>query len=107
MERSGLRFEFFASKGCTTSAQKSLFFGEFYLTSRTILVRVLLSALVQRCFVSRMRDFFVDIINLSGLPKHKKKICNEGIFDIFGVGQKHFEIFIFGILQLKEVLELH
>ena len=37
---------------------KFVFFGELCLSSRIFLVSVLLSASVERCFVSRMRDFF-------------------------------------------------
>ena len=53
-----------------------------------------------------MRNFFVDIINLSGLPKHKKKICNEGIFEIFGVGQKHFEKYYFWHITVKRSVRI-
>ena len=50
----------FALKGWKLAAQKkNYFFGDFCLTSRIFLVSVLLSALVERFFVSRMRDFFV------------------------------------------------
>ena len=49
----------FANKGCKIAVQKkSLLFGDFCLTSRIILVSVLLSASVERCFVSRKWDFF-------------------------------------------------
>ena len=47
---------FFAYKWCKIAA--IFFFGEFYLTSRIFLVSVVLSASVERCFFSRMRDFF-------------------------------------------------
>ena len=45
----------FAYKGCKIAAH--FFFGKFCPTSRILLVLVLLSASVERCFVSRMRDF--------------------------------------------------
>ena len=48
MERSGLRYEHF--------------FADFALVHPPM-ASVLLSASVERCFVSRMRDFFVDIIS--------------------------------------------
>ena len=38
--------------------KKSLIFDEFCLASRIFLLSVLLSALVEGCFVSRTRDFF-------------------------------------------------
>ena len=66
MGRGGLRFDNFCSKRVyNRRAKKSLFFGEFCLTSRIFLVSVLLSASVERCFVSRMRDF--------SFPKAKRK----------------------------------
>ena len=58
-------------------ANKSLFFGKFCLTSRIFLASVLLSASVERCFVSRMRDFkiiflfFSEFINIfDQLPRN-------------------------------------
>ena len=45
-------------KGCEIAAQQKVFFGEFCHTSRMFLVSVLLSASVERCFVSLMCDFF-------------------------------------------------
>ena len=51
----------FAYKGCKINAQFFLvFFCEFSLTSRIFFVLLLLSASVERCFVSRMRDFYYD-----------------------------------------------
>ena len=41
---------------------KKVNFGEFCLTSRIFLVSVLLSATVERCFVSCMRDFLKILI---------------------------------------------
>ena len=58
----------FAHQGCTIAAQIIIitiifclyfFCVKFCLTSRIFLVSVLLSASVERCFVSRMRDFFI------------------------------------------------
>ena len=50
----------FAHKRCKIAAQKKvIYFGKFCLTSRIFLVSVLLYALVERCFVSRMRDFCI------------------------------------------------
>ena len=46
------------TKGVKLSRKKSLIFDKFCLTSRILLVSVLLSALVERCFVSRMRLTF-------------------------------------------------
>ena len=48
-----------AHNGCEIAAPIFLFFGEFCLTGRFFLVLVLLSAWVERCFVSGMRDFFL------------------------------------------------
>ena len=45
-------------KGIKSPRKKNVFFCEFCLISRIILVSVLLSASVERRFVSRMRDFF-------------------------------------------------
>ena len=56
-------------KGVKSPRKKSFFFGEFCLTSRIFLVSVQLSALVERCFVSRMRDFF-----LVGFQKLTRKV---------------------------------
>ena len=55
----------FAFKKCKITAEKKM--GEFCLTSRIFLVSVLLSALVKRCFVSHMRDFFLYIIGKSAV----------------------------------------
>ena len=52
----------FAHKRCKIYALKILVLGETCLTGRIFLVLVLLSVLVERCFVSRMRDFFMDIV---------------------------------------------
>ena len=49
----------YAHKECKIVAQKkSLFFGEFCLTSKICLVSVLISASVEGFFVSYMEDFF-------------------------------------------------
>ena len=53
----------FTNKGWKIAAQRTtqknlFFFGEFCLTSKILLVSVQLSASVERCFVSRIRDFF-------------------------------------------------
>ena len=60
MERSGLRFENFSLiKGVKLPRKKKVCFcGKFCLPSRIFLVSVLLSALFERFFVSRMQDFF-------------------------------------------------
>ena len=50
----------FALKGVKSPRKKSLVFCKFCLTSRILLVSVLLSALVERCSVSRMRDLKKD-----------------------------------------------
>ena len=56
----------FAHKECRIAAQKKKkFFGEFCPTSRIFLVSVLLSALVERFFVSRMRFLFVNLLYYS------------------------------------------
>ena len=47
-------------KGVKSPRKKSLIFDKFCLTSRIFLVSVLLSALVERCFVSCMQDFLLD-----------------------------------------------
>jgi hypothetical protein len=44
----------FAHKGCKIAVKKKR---QILVTSRIFLVSVLLSALVERCFVSRMPDF--------------------------------------------------
>ena len=47
-----------AHKGCKDAAEKKVsFFGEFCRTNR-FFVSLLLSASVERCFVSRMLNFF-------------------------------------------------
>ena len=48
-------------KGVKLQRKKKKVFGEFCLSSAIFLVSVLLSASVERCFVSRMRDFFKKI----------------------------------------------
>ena len=45
--------------------KKCLFFSKFYLNSRICLVLVLLSASVERCFFSRMRDFLLCNLKLA------------------------------------------
>ena len=60
-----------AYKGYKITAQKKcFFFCEFCLTSRIVLVSVILSASVERCFVSCMRDFY-----FSNIARFKKKSC--------------------------------
>ena len=44
--------------------KKCLIFDKFYLTSRIFFVSVLLSALVERCFVSSMREFLSVVLHL-------------------------------------------
>ena len=58
MERNGLKFENVYSKKALKSPVKKKNVGEFCLSSRILLVLVLLSEPVERLFVSRMRDFF-------------------------------------------------
>ena len=48
----------FAYRGWKIAVQTKVFFGEFWPQYQDFLVLVLLSASVERCFVSRMRDFF-------------------------------------------------
>ena len=57
MERSGVTFKPFVWKWSKIAAQKKLFFADFALVHPPM-ASVLLSASVERCFVSRMRDFF-------------------------------------------------
>ena len=71
----------FAYKGYKTAAQKKRsFFDEFCLTSRNVLVSVLLSASVERCFVSRAQDFFLHkkMLNFLALlwQKYSKYFCS-------------------------------
>ena len=59
MERSGLRYEHFCLKIVENRrAKKSFFFIADFALVHPPMVLVLLSASVERCFVSRMRDFF-------------------------------------------------
>ena len=60
MERNGLRFEtFFPIKGVKSPRKiKVIFLANFALPAGFFLASVLLSALVERCFVPRMRYFF-------------------------------------------------
>ena len=57
MERSGLAFEHFFWKWSKIAAQKKVFFFADFALVHPPLASVLLSASVERCFVSRMRDF--------------------------------------------------
>ena len=54
----------FAYKGCKIGAQKKFFFDEFCLSSRILLVLVVLSASVRRFFVSCMRYSFILLIDI-------------------------------------------
>ena len=66
MERSGLRFYFFAHKGCKIVAHFFFdFLTDFALLAGFFLVSVLLSASIKRWFVSRMRDFFSITLGIS------------------------------------------
>ena len=58
-----------------------MFFGEFCCTSRIFLVSVLLSASVERCYVSRMRDFL--FINYKFYFIEKCKWCVKKMFMIW------------------------
>ena len=59
MERRDLRFEnFFSLRVYNRRAKKYRFLANFALRAGFFLVSVLLTASVQRCFVSRVRDFF-------------------------------------------------
>ena len=62
MERSGLTFEHFVWKWSKIAAQKKVFFvvAEFALVHPPM-ASVLLSPSVERCFVSRVRDFYLKI----------------------------------------------
>ena len=58
MEWNGLGiWKLLLTKGVKLPRKKNSFFAEFCLTYRIFLVSVLLSALVKKCFVSRMRVF--------------------------------------------------
>ena len=52
----------FVHKWCKIAAQKKSFLGKFCLTSRIFLVSVLLSASVERFFVSHMQDFLLMVV---------------------------------------------
>ena len=58
MERSGVTFEHFVWKWSKIAAQKNVFFFADFALVHPPMASVLLSASVERCFVSRMRDFF-------------------------------------------------
>ena len=60
-------------KGIKSPRKKSLIFDKFCLTSRIFLVSVLLSASVERCFVSCMQDFFSSV----NLNKSSKKNAHK------------------------------
>ena len=79
LETSGLRFETFTHKGCKIAAQKKSFFSSanFALLSRILLVSVLLSASVERFFVSRMRDFFLYFPFITVSNSFLKKLEND------------------------------
>ena len=49
----------FAHKGCKIAAQTKLVFLRILPYEQDFLLSLLLSASVERCFVSRMRDFFI------------------------------------------------
>ena len=55
-KRSGLTFEHFCFKWSKMAAQNKFFFADFNLVHPPM-ASVLLSASVERCFVTRMRDF--------------------------------------------------
>ena len=57
MERSGLAFEHFCLKWSKIAAQKKVFFVADFALVHPPMASVLLSASVERCFASRMRDF--------------------------------------------------
>ena len=67
-------------KGVKFLRKKMLFFGQFFLISWIFLVLVLLSALVEKFFVSWMRDFFWEGI--------KKNCCRVQILFFFRLKKK-------------------
>ena len=74
--------------------KKYCFSGEFCLTSRMFLVLVLLFASVERCFVSRMRDFFNYKIhsNLDWL-RSWSNICCRGCSTLLASPEKMQAVF--------------
>ena len=65
----------FAYKGCKIAALKKLVFSSnFALLACFFLVLVLLSALVERCFVSRMWNFLLIFYVLDDFSRLKKKM---------------------------------
>ena len=61
MERSGLTFEHLVWKWSKIAAQKKKFFFADFALVHPPMASVLLSASVERCFFSRMQDFFLKI----------------------------------------------